>query len=264
MDTKFKDLLREGAVAGLIAYRTVHGQLFPWFYTKDNLSDLEPWRQSSARYPIVKLLLAVARRDPAGTYGVLLRGCEERGLKELYKWNQLEPDKVVTVGQACDAELAARCECEKPYPDRVDFGQQVDGVAQSRRVGELRSMTNEARLDSWLAHFNRCIRCYGCRDVCPVCFCSECSLQHSELIPGDKLPPDASFHLIRAVHMGGRCVDCGLCEEVCPARIPLRSLYKEVNRVVAEIFDYRPGVDNNGRSPFTLLGEDSLLPRGTR
>jgi ferredoxin len=89
-------------------------------------------------------------------------------------------------------------------------------------------------------------------------------LQHSELVTVEKLPPDTSFHLVRAVHMGGRCVDCGLCEEVCPARIPLRSLYKEVNRVVAEIFDYRPGADNNGRSPFTLLGEDFLLPQGAR
>jgi ferredoxin len=264
MDIKLKELFIENAVKGVIAYKTVHGQLFPWFFTKDNLSESEPWRQTSARYPILKLLLAVARKDPAGTYGVLLRGCEERGLEELYKWNQLKRDKVMAIGQACSTELAVHCECAKPYPDRIDFGQRVAGVPESCRVAELHSMTNEARLDSWLAHFNRCIRCHGCRDVCPVCFCTECSLQHSELIAEDKLPPDTSFHLVRAVHMGGRCVDCGLCEEVCPARIPLRSLYKEVNRVVAQIFNYRPGEDNTGRSPFTLLGEDFLLPQGPR
>ena len=61
--------------------------------------------------------------------------------------------------------------------------------------------------------------------------------------------------------MGGRCIDCGLCEEVCPAGIPLRSLYKEVNRLVGELFDYRPGEAGNGKSPFTFLGEEYLLPQ---
>jgi Na+-translocating ferredoxin:NAD+ oxidoreductase RnfC subunit len=63
--------------------------------------------------------------------------------------------------------------------------------------------------------------------------------------------------------MGGRCIDCGLCEEVCPARIPLRSLYKEVNKLVEEVFDYKPGADD-GKSPFTFLGDDLLLPAGPR
>ena len=264
MDTKIRKLLIEDSVSGFVAYKTVHGHLFPWVLTKDNLAELEPWRQTSARYPNLKLLLAVARRNPAGTYGILVRGCEERGLEELYKWNQLQRDKVVVLGQACSAELASYCECWKPYPDRLDFGPPTPGVAESSRISELHSMTDQGRLDSWLTHFNRCIRCHGCRDVCPVCFCTECSLEHTDLIPGDRLPPDTSFHLVRAVHMGGRCIDCGLCEEVCPARIPLRTLYKEVNRLVGEIFDYRPGTAGDGRSPFTFPGEDFRLPQGAR
>ncbi len=264
MNTKIGKLLTEGAAAGFLAYRTVQGHLFPWLFTKDNVAELEPWRQNSARYPVLKLLLALARRNPAETYGVVLRGCEERGLEELFKWNQLQREKIIVLGQACSAELAAACECSKPYPDRLDFGQPVPGVAKSRKLAELHSMTNGGRLDSWLSHFNRCIHCYGCRDVCPVCFCTECSLEHAELLPADTLPPDTSFHLVRAVHMAGRCIDCGLCEEVCPARIPLRSLYKEVNHLVGEIFDYRPGEAADGKSPFSFLGEDLLLPQGPR
>lgn len=264
MNIKIGKLLEEDAVEGFMAYKTVHGHLFPWFFTKDNLAELEPWRQTSARYPTLKLLLAVARRNPAATYGILVRGCEERGLEELYKWNQLQRDKVIVLGQACSPELASYCECSKPFPDRLDFGQAPAGIPESRRTEDLRSMTDDARRAWWLTHFNRCIRCHGCRDVCPACFCTECSLQHTELIPGEKLPPDTSFHLVRAVHMGGRCIDCGLCEEICPARIPLRILYKEVNRLVGEIFGYHPGTGGDGRSPFTFTGEDFLLPMGPR
>ncbi len=84
-----------------------------------------------------------------------------------------------------------------------------------------------------------------------------------EFIPGQKLPPDNSFHMGRAIHMGGRCIDCGLCEEVCPARIPLRSLYKEVNSLIHEVFGYQPGFDA-GKSPFTFLGDEMFLPQGPR
>ncbi len=263
MNTKIKKLLEEGRVDGFWAYKTMHGFPFPWLFTRENMEELEPWKTTRARYPILKMLLAQARKNPEKTYGVLVRGCEERGLNELFKWNQLQPERVVALGQACTRELADYCECWKPYPDRLDYGEPAAPAGESRKVKELQAMKMDERQQWWLSHLNRCIKCYGCRDVCPVCFCTECTLQHDELIPQAKLPPDASFHLVRAIHMGGRCIDCGLCEEVCPAKIPLRSLYKEVNLLVEEIFGYKPGTAD-GKSPFSFLGDEMLLPAGPR
>ena len=263
METKIKTLLDEGRADGFWAYKTVHGFPIPWLFTKENAKELEPWRPTSARYPLLKLLMALSRKNPDKTYGILVRGCDERGLEELYKWSRLERGRVIALGQACSEELAGYCECWKPYPDRLDYGNPFAPAPESRKVKDLHSMQMDERLDWWLGHLNRCIRCHGCRDVCPVCFCTECSLQHPELIPDAKLPPDTGFHLVRAVHMGGRCIDCGLCEEVCPARIPLRSLYKEVNQLVEEIFGYKPGV-GEAMSPFTFLGEELHLPVGPR
>jgi hypothetical protein len=54
-----------------------------------------------------------------------------------------------------------------------------------------------------------------------------------------------------------------MCEEICPARIPLRSLYKKINKLVEETFNYRPGLQED-RSPFSFLGEELLLPPGPR
>lgn len=263
MKTKVRQLLEEGRVDAFIAYKTVHGLPFPAVFTKADVDALETWQPFKARYPVTKLLLAQARQNPDKTFGVLVRGCEERSLYELFKWNQLQPDKVVVLGQACSQDLASYCECAKPYPDRLDYGEAPKPVQESRRLHELQTMPETDRLAWWLGHFNRCIRCYGCRDVCPVCFCTECSLEHKELIPAGKLPPDTSFHLVRAVHMAGRCIDCGLCEETCPANIPLRALYKHVNSLVEGIFHYKTGVPD-GKSPFTMLGEESFLPTGVR
>lgn len=263
MNSKIRKLLEERQVDGFLAYVVNYGFPFPKLFTREDMDELAPWTYTHARYPILKLLLAQARENPEKTYGILLRGCEERALAELFKWNQLDPAKVKALGQACSQDLADYCECWKPYPDQLDYGTPAEPVALSKRVEELQEMEGESRLNWWLEHLNRCIKCYGCRDVCPVCFCTECSLEHPAVTPPQKLPPDSSFHLVRAVHMGGRCIDCGMCEEVCPARIPLRSLYKEVNSLVEQIFDYKPGLSGS-KSPFNFLGEEVLLPEGPR
>ena len=81
-----------------------------------------------------------------------------------------------------------------------------------------------------------------------------------ELIPSGEIPPaNPMFHLLRATHMAGRCIDCGLCEEACPARIHLRTLYKEVAEIVDNEFGYRPGYTTDRKSPLNILGE---LPEG--
>jgi len=100
------------------------------------------------------------------------------------------------------------------------------------------------------------VKCYGCRNVCPMCFCNECSLEEDELVETGVLPTENPiFHLTRAVHMIGRCIDCGLCEETCPADIPLRTLYKKVAEIVAEQTGFRPGVDPEEKCPFNIYGD---------
>ena len=54
--------------------------------------------------------------------------------------------------------------------------------------------------------------------------------------------------------MVGRCIDCGLCEEACPADIPLRTLYKKVAEIVSEELGYRTGYTLEEKSPFNIIG----------
>jgi Fe-S oxidoreductase len=58
--------------------------------------------------------------------------------------------------------------------------------------------------------------------------------------------------------MAGRCIDCGLCEDACPSDIPLRLLYKKVNGIVKDVFDYETGTSPE-LPPFSVLGEDVTL-----
>jgi formate dehydrogenase (coenzyme F420) beta subunit len=72
------------------------------------------------------------------------------------------------------------------------------------------------------------------------------------------VPDIPVFHLVRAVHMAGRCIDCGLCEDACPMDIPLRLLYQKVNQIVMNLFDYKTGTSVD-QPPFSILGERVTL-----
>jgi formate dehydrogenase subunit beta len=258
---KVRNLLKEGKVAGYLGYLMKDSHPLPHLFTPERLEEVDRAivAPGDARYPLDKLLQQLAGADPEATFAIQVRGCDERGLNELYKWDQLDPEKVVLVGVACPQDQADYCECAGPWPSVVDYGEKCQPVSQSRRVSRIEALSGEEAFQEWLGHFEKCIKCYGCRDICPMCFCKECSLEHPDLMSTGMVPPDAIFQLVRAIHMAGRCIDCGLCEENCPADIPLRVLYKKGNALVKDLFGYDTGSPEAGVSPWKMLGEEATL-----
>jgi len=259
MQEEVRKLLDEKKIGGFIGLKIEHGHPVPALFTGENLDHLETLTIGDVRYPLNRILLKVADQYPELNFGVMVRGCDERGLTELFKWNQLRRERVLPVGIACDRELAEACECDKPYPSSWVVGEKTPGISKSERLEKIEGMNQGERLDYWLNQFDKCIKCYGCRNVCPMCFCKVCSIEDRNFILTGKIPPEnPTFHLSRAVHMAGRCTDCGLCEEACPSKIPVRTLYKKVNEIVKEYFDYRTGESLDGKSPLNILGEVTL------
>ncbi len=78
---------------------------------------------------------------------------------------------------------------------------------------------------------SRCIKCYSCIENCPVCFTAADSLKKNSLMvkPGE-LPPNSMFHMRRFAHISDSCINCGQCEELCPAEIPM-ALFSHAIRV---------------------------------
>jgi ferredoxin len=103
-------------------------------------------------------------------------------------------------------------------------------------------MTPDERFDFWRNELSKCIRCNACRNVCTACACNKCIFDNPQ--SGVKVKVNANdfeenmFHIIRAYHVAGRCVDCGECSRVCPQGIPLhllnRKFIKDINTFYGE------------------------------
>ena len=134
---------------------------------------------------------------------------------------------------------------------------------QETHLAPLRSMTIEEKFDYWWGHFDQCIKCYGCRDACPICYCKDCILEADRgvVTPGE-VPPDSMFPMIRIAHVMDSCVNCGQCQDVCPANIPIARLTFMLNKELYNIFTYQPGVDIESRPPLRTYTDAELTIAG--
>lgn len=244
------DLLDE--VDGVIALRNTLGYVAPHlFRERQELDELAV----SPKYPIPETLRVIQRAHPDAKLGIVCRGCEERGLIEMAKRNQVNLDNVTVIGLACTADEAQECRCAKPYPSvLVDthIGERSEPVVD-RLVEEFRKKGVAERLDFWRNQFAKCIKCYACRDACPQCFCPECTLEEELWVETGRVPPPfPSFHLLRAMHTASKCVGCRECELSCPAGIPLTTLYALIREDVKEMYGYEPGADLEEQPPLVL------------
>lgn len=127
-------------------------------------------------------------------------------------------------------------------------------------VNLIEAMTPEERnryFDELLAG---CIRCYACRNACPLCYCPTCFVDESRpqwVGKGQDAVDVKTFHFLRAYHCAGRCTDCGACERSCPVGIKMRILTKKLEKDCLELFEWEAGLDLEQRPPLdTYKPED--------
>jgi ferredoxin len=131
---------------------------------------------------------------------------------------------------------------------------------------EVARMDESARRDFWQKELKKCIKCYGCREVCPLCICDYCEMEDPQWVAPGLVPPDYPlFHLIRAYHLADICIGCGACEATCPAGIPLLTMMHLARLDGEKIFDYVPGLDEQFKNKLIdQLKQHPIAERGVR
>lgn len=187
-----------------------------------------------------------------GKPALVARSTTLRSILQLAAENQIQEGQVVVLAVGNDGQLL----------DLPDFkaieeylAKQPRGLTpeEAERLKKIEQMSREERWRFWIKEFSRCLRCYACRAACPMCYCGRCAVEANQPQWIGAAPhPLANFewHVSRAMHQAGRCIECGSCAEACPVDIPLNLLTQMINREVLEDFGVVAG--SGAKAPYAL------------
>jgi ferredoxin len=116
-------------------------------------------------------------------------------------------------------------------------------------------MTPEQRWKYFEDLIAPCVRCYACRNACPLCYCPTCFVDESrpQWVGKGQEPSDVrTFHFLRAFHCAGRCTDCGSCERSCPVGINMRMFTKKLEKDAFDLFGWEAGLTLDVRPPLDV------------
>jgi hypothetical protein len=248
-----KELLSTGAVTCVLGYEMGTLGVRPSFaYTPEEAEKLV-WNQQCTYYLVNYL------RDKKGKkVAVVAKPCDSRALNILIHEEQVKRAEVHVLGVPCQGmqwkgEADPRCAlCADHMPSVYDdlLGDALPATVAAddyADVAKYEAMAPAEREAFWKVQWDKCIRCYACRQACFGCYCSECVAEQLEPT-WQSIAIDARekqfYLLMRAYHLAGRCVECNECERACPMSIPLHLLNRKVAKDVAGMFSgYRAGLD---------------------
>ncbi|SMF00018.1 4Fe-4S dicluster domain-containing protein [Desulfovibrio gilichinskyi] len=170
--------------------------------------------------------------------------------------------------------LADKCTtCRYPNAVLSDHfaGEEVTATATFedgyKDVAEFEAKPTNEKFGFWLKEMDRCIRCYACRNACPICVCRDhCVAQSRDphwLSQEAHVRDKWMFQVIHAYHLAGRCTECGECQRACPVDIPILLFKKKMNKEIKDVFDYEAGIDPEATPPLMTFKteEDKIKER---
>jgi formate dehydrogenase subunit beta len=126
-------------------------------------------------------------------------------------------------------------------------------------VIEFEALSPEECYAYFVQESERCIRCYACREACPMCYCTECFVDHNFPRWAESMITPAgtqAWHIVRAFHQTGRCVSCGACERACPMDIKMTYLTDKLNYDMRQLYEFEVGASDEAQPPFAAFTLD--------
>ncbi|MBF0298755.1 MAG: 4Fe-4S dicluster domain-containing protein [Oligoflexia bacterium] len=264
-----KDLLESKKVNIVIGYGAgpLNEKPIPTFIT--NAADVDRLLYNEHCYHNLSVYLTKAEIRPKAPWAIVVKGCDARSIVGLVVENQIKREDVFTIGMPCngvkiEGNLPSKCvNCTVKNPAnvskvvssiKIDSSAIIEQHPLHQDMEMLNKMSAEERFQFWKNEFDRCIRCYACRQICPHCFCNTCIAEKStpqwiSTTPGSR--GNFAWNAIRAFHLVGRCVECMECSRSCPMGIRLDLLNHYLAEEVKNSYNFISGMDFEQKPPLT-------------
>lgn len=203
------------------------------------------------------------------------RMVDRRKVKKAVKGEVLEAieegDRLIVKGEGFEVSLqrdeflyssCLSCTHRTPTQAQILVGDPLEETPLAHahpEVADFERMAPEERWRFFEKETSRCIRCYACREACPMCYCSECFVDSTrpKWLGKSLSPQDLTFyHIVRAYHQTGRCSGCGACERACPMDIRLTYLTQKLNQEVKALYGFETGVRPDAPPPLSTFNPD--------
>jgi ferredoxin len=237
MRRKAKELLSGGAVRVVIGYgEGSGGGVRALFVQKPEDADRLIYDERCVQ----NLAVYLTRREvkALGKPAIVARVPVMRTIRQLMIEKQAAEGDLAVIGVSSDGSLL-------DFPDLKSMAEYVSSIPfelsadEKAAVENLEKMTAGERWDWWRGQFSRCIKCYACRQSCSLCYCERCTVECNQpqwiSVPSHGLG-NLEWHVMRAMHLAGRCVNCGDCSRACPVNIPLNLLTQKIIKDISEEF----------------------------
>ncbi|MDR1509496.1 MAG: hypothetical protein LBS53_07635 [Synergistaceae bacterium] len=260
-----ESLLRDGTAGAVVGFgerSSVSGVAMPIIVKKPEDSGRLSW--NSRCVPSLARYIA----DVKGVVAALVaKPCDARAAAALIVERQLDRKNIYIIGMECagmtDSDgltLAACAECSSRRAPVFDS--EIRG-AREVLSGYAAASAEGNSADRFRAEMDKCILCFSCRQACYGCYCETCFMdrgtpnwQPSKPDTGAKM----IYHLGRAMHLAGRCVECGACENVCASGVNVRYLIKSVTDFIDAEYGYRAGMDTETLPALQTYSQDDGEP----
>lgn len=276
-------VLSDGTVAAVIGYAAGRraGATQPIVITRPEDAGRLIFSEACLNDLVVYLTKAKKDVPHKGRIGIVVKSCDLKALVGLLGESQLKRENLYLLGIPCSGVLgsllqpsavlteetiADKCrECNDRMPIGCDFVPAVQVPAApvlegryAAEIARLEALSPAERWEFWKEQFSKCIKCYACRQVCPFCFCEQCLCDRNRPQMVEQTPRPSgnlAWHLVRAIHLAGRCAGCAECERVCPMDIPLNLLNRKMAKELKELFNSEAGFDVRDKGPLTSFDE---------
>ncbi len=250
--TAVKELLASGTVKMVIGYRpgSTSDRRRPLFIRTSEEADqlvLDSLCVTNlSGYLVTEGLLSDEKQ-----VGIFLRPEGIRSINILAAESQLNADQVVILGFDSTDRVVSPLQGRHASEFSELIGDSKENPRESPKeplLERIESMNAEERFDYWQEEFSRCIKCYACRQACPMCYCRRCIVDSNQpqwINTSSHTLGNFEWNLVRAFHLAGRCVQCGNCDRACPVNIPLRLINQRMAKEVMEGFDHFAGLSQS-------------------